>query len=226
MIRILIVDDEQPIANLIRMNLARQGYDCTCAYDGQEAADLLEKNPFDLVLLDIMLPKYNGYDLLAFIRPMNIPVIFLTAKSDVGDRVKGLKLGAEDYIVKPFEIIELVARIEVVLRRYNKTQSYLEILDIVIDFEGHTVIQNGKKIDLTRKEFDLLVVLCQNPNTALFRESLFEKIWETDYMGETRTLDSHIQRLRRKLGWQDRIKTVHKVGYRLEVPTEEPETEA
>lgn len=226
MIRILIVDDEQPIANLIRMNLARQGYDCTCAYDGQEAADLLEKNPFDLVLLDIMLPKYNGYDLLAFIRPMNIPVIFLTAKSDVGDRVKGLKLGAEDYIVKPFEIIELVARIEVVLRRYNKTQSYLEILDIVIDFEGHTVIQNGKKIDLTRKEFDLLVVLCQNPNTALFRESLFEKIWETDYMGETRTLDSHIQRLRRKLGWQDRIKTVHKVGYRLEVPTEEPEIEA
>ena len=226
MIRILIVDDEQPIANLIRMNLARQGYDCTCAYDGQEAADLLEKNPFDLVLLDIMLPKYNGYDLLAFIRPMNIPVIFLTAKSDVGDRVKGLKLGAEDYIVKPFEIIELVARIEVVLRRYNKTQSYLEILDIVIDFEGHTVIQNGKKIDLTRKEFDLLVVLCQNPNTALFRESLFEKIWETDYMGETRTLDSHIQRLRRKLGWQDRIKTVHKVGYRLEVPTEEPETQA
>ena len=226
MIRILIVDDEQPIANLIRMNLMRQGYECTCAYDGQEAADLLEKNPFDLVLLDIMLPKYNGYDLLAFIRPMNIPVIFLTAKSDVGDRVKGLKLGAEDYIVKPFEIIELVARIEVVLRRYNKTQSYLEILDIVIDFEGHTVIQNGKKIDLTRKEFDLLVVLCQNPNTALFRESLFEKIWETDYMGETRTLDSHIQRLRRKLGWQDYIKTVHKVGYRLEVPTEESETEA
>ena len=221
MIRILIVDDEQPIANLIRMNLARQGYDCTCAYDGQEAADLLEKNPFDLVLLDIMLPKYNGYDLLAFIRPMNIPVIFLTAKSDVGDRVKGLKLGAEDYIVKPFEIIELVARIEVVLRRYNKTQSYLEILDIVIDFEGHTVIQNGKKIDLTRKEFDLLVVLCQNPNTALFRESLFERVWETDYVGETRTLDSHVQRLRRKLGWQDRIKTVHKIGYKLEIPEEE-----
>ncbi|MDO4852160.1 MAG: response regulator transcription factor [Clostridia bacterium] len=223
MIRILIVDDEQPIANLIRMNLVRQGYACTCAYDGQEAADLLEKNPFDLVLLDIMLPKYNGYDLLAFIRPMNIPVIFLTAKSDVGDRVKGLKLGAEDYIVKPFEIIELIARIEVVLRRYNKSTTYLSILDIVIDFEGRSVIQNGNKIELTRKEFDLLVVLCQNPNTALFREQLFERIWETDYMGETRTLDSHIQRLRRKLGWQNYIKTVHKVGYRLEVPQEELE---
>ena len=221
MIRILIVDDEQPIANLIRMNLTRMGYACTCAYDGQEAADLLEKKPFDLVLLDIMLPKYNGYDLLAFIRPMNIPVIFLTAKSDVNDRVKGLKLGAEDYIDKPFELVELVARIEVVLRRYNKSRKYLSILDIVIDYEGRAVTRNGVKIDLTRKEFDLLVVLCQNPNTALFREALFERIWETDYMGETRTLDSHIQRLRRKLGWQDRIKTVHKVGYRLEVPMED-----
>ncbi len=221
MIRILVVDDEQPIANLIRMNLSRMGYACTCAYDGQEAADLLEKNMFDLVLLDIMLPKYNGYDLLAFIRPMNIPVIFLTAKSDVNDRVKGLRLGAEDYIVKPFELMELVARIEVVLRRYNKSRKYLAILDIVIDYEGRAVLRNGEKIDLTRKEFDLLVVLCQNPNTALFREALFERIWETDYMGETRTLDSHIQRLRRKLGWQDRIKTVHKVGYRLEVPAEE-----
>lgn len=218
LIRILIVDDEQPIANLIRMNLTRIGYSCACAYDGQTAADLIETEPFDLVLLDIMLPKYNGYDLLAFIRPMNIPVIFLTAKSDVNDRVKGLKLGAEDYIVKPFELVELIARIEVVLRRYNKSRTFLSILDIVIDYEGRTVLRDGVKIDLTRKEFDLLVVLCQNPNTALFREELFERIWETDYMGETRTLDSHIQRLRRKLGWQDRIKTVHKVGYRLEVP--------
>ena len=218
MIRILIVDDEQPIANLIRMNLTRMGYACTCAYDGQQAADLVEKESFDLILLDIMLPKYDGYDLLAFIRPMNIPVIFLTAKSDVNDRVKGLKLGAEDYIVKPFEFVELVARIEVVLRRYNKRRTYLSILDIVIDYEGRAVFRDGERIELTRKEFDLLVVLCQNPNTALFREELFERIWETDYMGETRTLDSHIQRLRRKLGWQDRIKTVHKVGYRLEVP--------
>lgn len=200
------------------MNLTRIGYSCICAYDGQAAADLIEQETFDLVLLDIMLPKYNGYDLLAFIRPMNIPVIFLTAKSDVNDRVKGLKLGAEDYIVKPFELVELIARIEVVLRRYNKGRTYLSILDIVIDYEGRTVMRDGVKIDLTRKEFDLLVVLCQNPNTALFREELFERIWETDYMGETRTLDSHIQRLRRKLGWQDCIKTVHKVGYRLEVP--------
>lgn len=223
MIKILIVDDEQPIANLIRMNLTRQGYVCTCAYDGQQAADLLEKGAFDLVLLDIMLPKYNGYDLLAFIRPMNIPVIFLTAKGDVNDRVKGLKLGAEDYIVKPFELVELLARIEVVLRRFNKSQGMISILDVVIDLDARDVYQNGQRVDLTRKEYDLLVILCQNPNTALFRETLFERVWDTEYIGETRTLDSHVQRLRRKLGWQDRIKTVHKIGYRLEVPMEELE---
>lgn len=218
MIKILVVDDELPIANLIRMNLSRQGYVCTCAYDGQQAADLLEKNSFDLVLLDIMLPKFDGYDLLAYIRPMGIPVIFLTAKSDVLDRVKGLKLGAEDYIVKPFEIVELLARIEVVLRRYNKSQSILSVYDVVIDLDARDVTQDGKHIELTRKEFDLLVLFCQNPNTALFRETLFERIWETDYIGETRTLDSHVQRLRRKLGWADKIKTVHKIGYRLDVP--------
>lgn len=218
MIRILIVDDEEPIANLIRMNLNRQGYACMCAYDGQQAADYLEQYPFDLVLLDIMLPKFNGYDLLAFIRPMGIPVIFLTAKSDVNDRVRGLKLGAEDYIVKPFEIVELLARIEVVLRRYNKTQGLLRVADVTIDLDAREVLQNGRHVDLTRKEYDLLVMFMQNPNMALFRETMFEKIWETEFIGETRTLDSHVQRLRRKLGWQDRIKTVHKVGYKLEVP--------
>lgn len=218
MIKILVVDDEPPIANLIRMNLSRQGYAVTCAYDGQQAADLLEKNSYDLALLDIMLPKFDGYDLLAYIRPMGIPVIFLTAKGDVLDRVKGLKLGAEDYIVKPFEIVELLARIEVVLRRYNKSQSILQVYDVLIDLDARDVMQNGKHIELTRKEFDLMVLFCQNPNTALFRETLFERIWDTDYIGETRTLDSHVQRLRRKLGWSDKIKTVHKIGYRLDVP--------
>ncbi|MCL2696266.1 MAG: response regulator transcription factor [Clostridiales bacterium] len=219
MIKILVVEDEQPIANLIRMNLTRQGYLCTCAFDGQQAADLLEKNSYDLVLLDIMLPKFDGYDLLAYIRPMNIPVIFLTAKSDVQDRVKGLKLGAEDYITKPFEIVELLARIEVVLRRFNKSQGLLHVYDVIIDLDARDVLQNGQHIELTRKEFDLLVLFCQNPNTALFRETLFERIWDTDYIGETRTLDSHVQRLRRKLDWSDKIRTVHKIGYRLDVPS-------
>jgi DNA-binding response OmpR family regulator len=145
-------------------------------------------------------------------------VIFLTAKSDVNDRVKGLKLGAEDYIVKPFEIVELLARIEVVLRRYNKSQGMIQCLDVLIDLDAREVIQNGNRVELTRKEFDLLVLFVQNPNTALFRETLFERVWDTDYIGETRTLDSHVQRLRRKLGWQDRIRTVHKIGYRLDIP--------
>lgn len=218
MIRILIVDDELPIANLIRMGLMNRGYECSCAYDGQQAADLLEKEDFDLVLLDIMLPRFNGYDLLAFIKPMHIPVIFLTAKGDVNDRVKGLQLGAEDYIVKPFEMIELIARVEVVLRRFHKTKDHMQLLDLSIDFEAREVRQGGVRVDLTRKEFDLLILFCQNPNTALFRETLFEKVWETDFIGQTRTLDSHVQRLRRKLGWMDRIVTVHKVGYRLDVP--------
>ncbi len=221
MIRILIVDDELPIANLLRMNLTRQGYVCTCAYSGPEAADLLEKNAYDLVLLDIMLPGFDGYDLLAYIRPMNIPVIFLTAKSDLNDRVKGLKLGAEDYIVKPFEMVEVIARIEVVLRRYHKSQGVLHLLDIDVDLDAREVLQNGVRVDLTRKEFDLLVIFCQNPNTALFRETLFEKIWETDYIVESRTLDSHVQRLRRKLNWADKIRTVHKIGYRLDVPEDQ-----
>ena len=155
---------------------------------------------------------------MAYIRPIGILLIFLTANSEFLDRVKGLKLGAEDYIVKPFEIVELLARIEVVLRRYNKSQSILSVYDVVIDLDARDVMQDGKHIELTRKEFDLLVLFCQNPNTALFRETLFERIWETDYIGETRTLDSHVQRLRRKLGWADKIKTVHKIGYRLDVP--------
>ena len=117
--------------------------------------------------------------------------------------------------------MELLARIEVVLRRYNKSQGILQILDVTIDPEAREVYQNGQRVDLTRKEFDLLVIFCQNPNTALFRETLFERIWETDYIGESRTLDSHVQRLRRKLNWADRIKTVHKIGYRLEIPEEE-----
>ena len=221
MIRILIVDDEVPIANLLRMSLTQHGYKCSCAYSGPQAVNMLDKHAFDLVLLDIMLPGFDGYDVLTYIRPMQIPVIFLTAKSDINDRVKGLKLGAEDYIVKPFEMVEVIARIEVVLRRYHKSQGYLQVADIVLDLDSREVLQKGEKISLTRKEFDLLVIFCQNPNTALFRENLFEKVWNTDFLGESRTLDSHVQRIRKKLGWMDRICTVHKVGYRLTLGEDE-----
>lgn len=214
--RILIVEDEEPISNLIKVNLIAEGYHCTCAFDGKAAADLIEKEGFDLILLDIMLPEINGYELLEYIKPLEIPVIFLTAKSAVDDRIKGLKLGADDYISKPFQVGELIARVEAVLRRYGKAGKKLTLGDVEIDMESRVVCKAGVPVDLTVKEYELLVELMQNKNVALYRERLYEKIWGEEFIGDTRTLDSHIQRLRRKLNWEDHIKTVFRIGYRLE----------
>ena len=217
MTKILIVEDEKPISKLIEMSLTSAGYACTCVYDGMAAADLLEEHRYDLVLLDIMLPGASGYELMDYIRPMDIPVIFLTAKTSVADRVKGLRLGADDYLGKPFEIIELLARVESVLRRYHKTEEVLEAGDLVIDVVSRVVKKNGEVVNLTKKEFDLLVMFVQNRNIALFREKLYEHVWESEYTGDSRTVDLHVQRLRRKVGWEDKIKPVYKVGYRLEL---------
>ena len=214
--RILIVEDEEAIANLIKMNLTAEGYHCTCAYDGKMGADYIEKEFFDLILLDIMLPEISGYELLEYVKPMGTPVIFLTAKDGVDDRIKGLKLGADDYIAKPFQIGEVSARVEALLRRYGKINKKLSFADVEVDPVSRTVNKAGVHIDLTVKEFDLLVELVQNKNVALYRERLYEKIWGEEFMGDTRTLDSHIQRLRRKLNWEKQIKTVFRVGYRLE----------
>ena len=216
MLNILIVEDEQAIANLININLSGEGYRCTCAFDGRQGADLIEKEAFDLILLDIMLPEIDGYELLDYIKPTGIPVIFLTAKGTVSDRIKGLKLGADDYIVKPFQIGELLARVEAVLRRYGKSDKQLAVADVFINTESRSVTKNGQPIELTVKEFDLLVELVRNKNVALYRERLYEKVWNDPFVGETRTLDTHIQRLRKKLDWEDRIKTVFRIGYRLE----------
>lgn len=217
MTKILIVEDEKPISKLIEMSLTSAGYACTCVYDGMAAADLLEEHRYDLVLLDIMLPGASGYELMDYIRPMDIPVIFLTAKTSVADRVKGLRLGADDYLGKPFEIIELLARVESVLRRYHKTEEVLEVGDLVIDVVSRVVKKNGEVVNLTKKEFDLLVMFVQNRNIALFREKIYEHVWESEYTGDSRTVDLHVQRLRRKVGWEDKIKPVYKVGYRLEL---------
>ena len=217
MTKILIVEDEKPISKLIDMSLTSAGYACTCVYDGMAAADLLEEHRYDLVLLDIMLPGASGYELMDYIRPMDIPVIFLTAKTSVADRVKGLRLGADDYLGKPFEIIELLARVESVLRRYHKTEEVLEAGDLVIDVVSRVVKKNGEVVNLTKKEFDLLVMFVQNRNIALFREKIYEHVWESEYTGDSRTVDLHVQRLRRKVGWEDKIKPVYKVGYRLEL---------
>lgn len=217
MIKILIVEDEAAISDLIQMNLSEKGFICECAYDGAKAADLIEKNNYDLVLLDIMLPEIDGYELLEYIKPLGIPTIFITAKDKTVERVKGLNMGAEDYIVKPFEIIELIARVETVLRRYNKSDKIIKIEDVEINLDSHSVTKNGELAYLTLKEFELLLMLVRNPGIALYRELLFERVWGASFMGETRTLDLHMQRLRKKLGWEDKIKTVYKVGYRLDV---------
>lgn len=217
MIKILIVEDDESISNLIKLNLTRCGYNCTVCNDGLAAADLLEeKTDWDLILLDIMLPNVNGYELMEYIHPLDIPVIFLTAKSDINDRVKGLTSGAEDYIVKPFEIVELLARINIVLRRYNKTDETITFLNIEIDPENRIVKQDGNDIELTPKEFDLLLLLVRNKNITLFRDMIYEKIWDLDFTKDTRTLDLHIRRLRQKLDFNDALKTIYGIGYRLE----------
>lgn len=213
---ILIVEDDEAIADLICMNLKSEGYQCTGAGDGMEGMRALEQGSYDLVLLDIMLPKLDGYTLLEQIRPMGTPVIFITAKGAVEDRIRGLKAGADDYLVKPFQIGELLARVEAVLRRRQPGGEILRLGDVVVRTDSRQVEKGSCPVILTAKEFDLLVELLQNKNVALYRERLYEKVWNEPFLGETRTLDSHIQRLRKKLGWEERIKTIFRVGYRLE----------
>ena len=215
MIRICIIEDEKPIANLIRMSLSRNGYQCTCIHDGIEAAKLEQEN-FDLVLLDIMLPGADGYTLLEYIKTLEIPVIFITAKNDLADRVKGLRMGAEDYIVKPFEIIELIARVEVVLRRYHKLDEILHVAGLTIDTVSMTVQRDDEPIILTNKEYELLLLFARNPNIALYRDTIYERVWGGEYIYGSRTVDLHVQRLRKKAGLEQ-LRAIPKVGYRLEV---------
>lgn len=215
MIKILIVEDEEPIANLIRMNLVKAGYQCEIASDGELAADAISERSFDLILLDIMLPKLNGYEVLEYAKSVDTPVIFLTAMGETGQKVKGLRLGAEDYIAKPFEIAELLARVETVLRRCKKTDRQLRFLNIDIDTDSRTVLQDGHPVDLTTKEYELLLLFLRNKNRALYRETIYENVWGGEYSGIGRTVDLHVQRLKKKLGLEEHIVAIYKVGYRL-----------
>ena len=217
MIRILIVEDEKPISNLLRLSLTKEGYACTCAFDGAEAADLLERGRYDLVLLDVMLPEIDGFELMEYIRPMEMPVIFITAKNAVNDRVRGLRAGAEDYIVKPFESVELLARVDVVLRRWRKNEAVLRVGGLEIDPCAMQVRRDGAEIALTKKEYDLLLLFARNPRRALFRETIYERVWGEEYQFGSKTVDLHVQRLRKKVGWEKQLQAVNKVGYRLEV---------
>ncbi len=217
MIHILIVEDERPISNLINLSLKNAGYICHCAYDGTQAADLIEENTYDLILLDVMLPNIDGFELMEYIRPLGIPVIFITAKNSVKDKVKGLRMGAEDYIVKPFEIVELLARIDVVLRRYHKASETITIAGLTIDTKSRKVTRDGKIISLTPKEYKLLLLFAQNPNTALYRETIYERVWEKEFAYGSKTVDLHIQRLRKKAHLEKELQAINKVGYRLEI---------
>lgn len=214
--KILVAEDDMAIRDLIEINLSIAGYNVIVAPDGETAKKLFDSNILDLVLLDIMLPKIDGFELIEYMKKKDIPIIFITAKSSVLDKVKGLKLGADDYIVKPFESIELLARIEAVCRRYNKVEHVVRINNVEIDLEQRIVKLDDMIIDLTLKEFELLALFIRNKNIALSREQILDNVWGFDYIGETRTIDIHVQRLREKLKLKDNIKTIFKVGYRLE----------
>lgn len=216
MYKILAVEDSPAILNLIRMSLEDAGYLCVCAEDGVQAADLLEERQFDLVLLDVMLPGIDGFELMDYIRPLGIPVIFLTAKTDVNDKVKGLRLGTEDYLTKPFEILELLARVETVLRRYGKEARLLRFEDVEADTLSRTVRKAGIPVKLTVKEYELLLLFLRNPGIALFRDRIYQLVWGGEYSGDSRTVDLHVQRLRKKLQWEGKLFAVYKIGYRLE----------
>lgn len=215
MAKILIVEDEKPINDLIKMNLELVGHECSQVFDGEAAMIECCKEKYDLVILDVMLPKYSGFEVIS--RLGKTPVIFLTAKAGIEDKLCGLKLGADDYITKPFDILELIERVKAVLRRTMGESSYFEFDGIRVEFDCRRVFKNGTEIILKPKEFDLLRTLIQNRNIALSREKLIELVWSFDYEGDTRTVDVHIQRLRSKLGIAHRLKTVYKTGYRLEV---------
>ena len=215
MLKVLIVEDELSIASFIEKGLTASGYACRCVYDGLSAADLIEDELFDLILLDVMLPGADGFELMDMIRPTGTPVIFITAKTAVSDRVKGLKLGADDYLIKPFEMIELTARMEAVLRRHHKGTGKLALGSVLLDPDSRRVTMDGVPVELTNREYELLAFLIRNRNMALFRETIYERVWQGEFSGDTRTIDLHILRLRKKLHWEERLATVNRIGYRL-----------
>lgn len=219
MINILIVEDDVNIAKSIEVTVSIVGYGSEICSDGKSAVDSVKSGKFDLVLLDVMLPEMNGFEVLEHIKSSGIPVIFLTALGDVAEKIKGLRLGAEDYIVKPFEAMELIARIEVVLRRFNKSENTLCYGNINVDVNKHTVLMGGKSVDLTPKEFALFVFFVQNIDIAISRERLLSAVWGYEFEGESRTVDIHVQQIRKKLNLKNHLITIPKLGYRLESVT-------
>ena len=215
--RVLVVEDDSSISESIGLNLELSDYDYQVFDDGLAVLERLKNDhSFDLALLDIMLPGLDGFALMETMQQYNIPVLYLSAKDDEQSRVKGLRIGAEDYIVKPFSMLELLVRMEKILDRNGKLNKILRYEDITVDTEKHTVVKSGEDISLQPLEFDLLVKLIKFKNCTLPRERLLNEIWGIDFAGGTRTVDIHIAHLRKKLGLERAIQSVTKVGYRLE----------
>lgn len=217
MAKILIVEDDKAINTLIRKNLELVGHQCVAVFDGLVVKEMVANDAFDLIILDIMLPGADGFQVLEHLTT-DVPVIFLTARDGVGDKIRGLELGADDYMVKPFEMLELIARVDAILRRTKKATNHITIGEVVVEMDSRLVYYNGILVDFTHQEFNLIEALIKNQNIALSRERLLQIAWGFDYMGDTRTVDVHIHTIRKKLGWENVIKTVYKLGYRLEVP--------
>ena len=216
MAKILIVEDDVNIAKMLEVTLSIGGYESERCDNGKKAVDLVTSQSYDLVLLDVMLQDMDGFKVIEYIDKEETAVIFLTALQDVMDKVKGLKLGAEDYIVKPFETVELLARIEVVLRRKHKSNNTIHYGDITMNIDEHTVKKGDDYVSLTPKEFDILAFFLQNQDIALTRERLLATVWGYEFMGETRTVDIHVQQIRKKMGLHNKLVTIPKLGYRLE----------
>ena len=226
--KILVVDDEKTLVKGMKFNLENEGYEVECAYDGAAALGLAREGRFDLIILDVMMPEMDGLEACMKIREFsNVPIIMLTAKGEIEDRIIGLELGADDYLIKPFSPRELVARVRALFRRAHQAdEPAVEVLDfgdLVIDISGHKILVEGKEVDLTASEFKLLTTLSRYPGRVYSRMELVEKVLGYDFEGYERTIDSHVKNLRAKIGDNPRnpkwLHTVHGVGYRFEDPT-------
>ena len=214
MARILVLEDERAINDLIALNLGMVGHTAVQAFTGKEALAIAERTPLDLLIIDVMLPDTNGFKVYEKLK--GTPAIFVTALGETADKVKGFECGADDYLVKPFEMAELLLRVEAILRRTHKSENHYRIDDLDVDFEAKTVTKAGRPIELTMQEYALLEALIRNRNIALSRQKLMREALDVSFLGETRTVDVHVQRLRKKLGLGDRIKTIYRFGYRFE----------
>ena len=224
--KILIVDDDNNIAELISLYLTKECFDTRIVNDGEEAMIAFDQYNPNLILLDLMLPGMDGYQVCREIRAKaNVPIIMLSAKGEIFDKVLGLELGADDYMMKPFDSKELVARVKAVLRRYQPSKpeepaaelKCVKYTDLVVNLSNYSVIYMGQAVDMPPKELELLYFLAASPNQVFTREQLLAGLWGVEFEGETRTVDAHVGRIRKKLGWQNRIKTIPRIGYRLEV---------